>query len=148
MSVPHQAQAQQVQAEQAVQNQIYQNNLMNQNLNMRMNPAERIGVNAVYEQIIQNFENVYGPLIAPYDNRPTIMTAIYYSLREIDILQGLGHNIQNILVTENLIRRISTAGYSSCAHEPAVPFEQLPFDLQMFFMNLSSYLVRYLIRQL
>ena len=141
---PQQPQPQQPQQQNVIQN----NNVVNNILHQRMNPAERLGVNVIYERMIQDLEQMMGPIIAPYNNREKLNAAIYWGLREIDTLQGLGHNIHNILGTENLVRRISIAAYTVCADlQGAQPFEQLPFDHQMFFMNLASYLMRYLIRQ-
>lgn len=134
--------------QQQQQNVIQNNNVVNNILQQRMNPAERLGVNAIYEQLIQNYERIQEFPPAPYHNRPVLMTAIYWGLREIDSLQGLGHNLQNIIVTENLIRRISIATYTACEpNQPYPPFEHLPFDLQLFFINFACTLVRILIRQ-
>jgi hypothetical protein len=114
----------------------------------RMTAAETLGVESVFQEIQRAFEPFYGPIPYPLNGHAYLRSAIFWALREIDTLQQQGHNLQNVLSTENLLRQIartSTAG-SQNPNEAPIPYENRSFTHQMLYMNLIMFIMRYLIR--
>jgi hypothetical protein len=135
---------------------IQPNNLNNQVFMMnvpvpvlpRMNAAETLGVESVFQEVQRAFEPFYGPIPHPLNGPPYLRSAIFWALREIDMLQQQGHNLQNVLSTENLLRQIARTSYagSQNPNEAPVPYENRPFANQILYMNLIMFILRYLIR--
>ena len=126
----------------------------NQNQNQQqqmpyMNAAERLGIQAVFQEVHRAFEQFNGVLLAPYNQHPILKLAIYWALREIDSVQAFGVPLQNIALTEQYVRRIATTSFGGCqqANPNQIVFDRQPFEVQMFFMNLTGFLLRFLARE-
>lgn len=114
----------------------------------RMNAAETLGVESVFQEVNRAFEPFYGPIPYPLNGPAYLRCAIFWALREIDMLQQQGHNLHNILSAENLLRQIArtSAAGSQNPNEAPIPYENRPFANQILYMNLIMFILRYLIR--
>jgi hypothetical protein len=111
--------------------------------NPPMTSAERIGINVMATEFRQNYQNNFAPILAAH---PPLETAIFWICREIDSLRLMGYQLNNILNSDNLMRRVATAAANG-SRPPAEfpgPFDALPFNSQIFYMNLATFIVRYL----
>ena len=114
----------------------------------RMNAAETLGVESVFHEVQRAFEPFYGPIPPPLNGPAYLRCAIFWALREIDALQQQGHNLHNVLSTENLLRQIARASYAGSQNPNEAPmiYENRPFANQILYMNLVMFILRYLIR--
>ncbi len=115
---------------------------------IRMTSAERIGVKHIMNEFRRNYENNFAPIIAGFHDQQTLETSIYLICREVDSLTLIGQGFNNILNSDSLMRRIAIAA-SAGSHPPGelhVAFENIPFNHQMFYMNLAVFVVRFLAR--
>lgn len=114
-----------------------------------MNAAERIGVQAAFQEVQRAFEQFNGNLAVPYNQPNILKLAIYWALREIDSVQAFGVPLPNIALAENYVRRIATTSFGGCQqpNPNQITFDRQPFEVQMFFMNLTGFLLRFLARQ-
>ena len=115
---------------------------------IRMTAAERIGVAHILNEFRRNYENNFAPIIAGFHDQQTLETGIYLICREVDSLSLIGHGFNNILNSDILMRRIAIVACSGSRPpgENQVPFENIPFNHQMFYMNLAVFVVRFLAR--
>lgn len=110
-----------------------------------MNNAERLGVRAAYEEFMRVAEPNYGPIVAPFNEPQRLRLAILCALREIDSIQVFGVNIAGILQSEQYMRRIAAVAYRGAMNQN-LAIENQPFDINLFFMNLTGFLLRFLNR--
>ena len=114
----------------------------------RMTAAETLGVESVFQEVQRAFEPFYGPIPPPLNGPAYLRCAIFWALREIDALQQQGHNLHNVLSTQNLLRQIAGASFAGSQNRNEVPliFENWPFANQILYINLVMFILRYLIR--
>ena len=129
------------------------NNLVNQIVNNNnpfqmpfMGNAERLGVQAAYDEFIRVVQQQYGPIAAPFNEPARLRLAILWALREIDSIQAFGVNLAGIQQSEQNMRRIASVAYRGGLNQNNAVLEQQPFDLNLFFMNLTAFLIRFLQR--
>lgn len=116
------------------------------NPTFQMTVAERIGVNNIVNEFHRIYQNNFAPQIQEFHGHQGLERATYWICREIDTMRQIGHSYQTILANDGLLRRIATTGSYGILPQPAmpVPFENLPFNTQMYLMNLTIFIVRYL----
>lgn len=113
-----------------------------------MNSAESLGVESAFQEVHRAFEPFYGPIPLPLNHPVYLRCAIFWALREIDALQQQGHNLYNVLSTDNLLHQIAQTSYegSQNPNEVPIPYHNQPFANQILYMNLIMCILRYLIR--
>lgn len=122
--------------------------LVAQNPQIQMSVAERIGVNNIVNEFRQAYRENFGNALHNFDEGRSLVDCVFWICREIDSLVLLGHAYTSILASDALMRRVAITaanGLRSLVEAP-IPFENHPFHLQMFLMNLSIFVVRYLNR--
>ena len=112
----------------------------------QMTVAERIGVNNIVNEFYRIYQNNFAPQIQQFQGHQGLERATYWICREIDTMLMVGNNYNGILNSDNLLRRIALVGSYGILPQPLniVPFETLPFTTQMYLMNLTIFIVRYL----
>ena len=124
-----------------------QNNNQNNNIQMPyMNNAEQLGVRAAYDEFQRVVNQQYGPIAAPFNEAQRLRLAILWGLREIDSIQAFGVYLAGILQSEQYMRRIATMAYRGGMNQNNVMLENQPFDVSLFCMNLTGFLIRFLNR--
>lgn len=108
---------------------------------LQMSTAERIVVNNILNEFRRVYENNFAPQLATIQS---LDTSIFWILREIDGMRMMGQSITNMHDEKNCMRHLAAAGARQ--ENQIQPFESLAFEIQMFFMNLSYFTVRYLQR--
>ena len=94
------------QGNEPLQNQVIQP-VANQPVPMYMNPAERVGINNLINEFRRNYEGNFAPMTAELQNLQNLEAAMYWICHEVDTLQRQGHNLSNILATDQLMTRIA-----------------------------------------
>lgn len=147
--------------QQAVQNQVLmpqgqpnpqpQANLQENRRGIRMTSIERIGVQHLANEFRRRNEGMLTQIMLQFENPVSLETIIYMICKEIDSLQSLGHPLTAIVVSNPLrsllLRRLAeTASVLQGQMRQDVAFHQLPFDMQMFYMNLCTFVLDQLVR--
>ena len=109
-----------------------------------MTPAERIGINNLVNEFRRTYEANFAPLVGEFQDAQVLETAMYWICRDVDTLQRQGHNATYILTSDVLMARLAAAA-ASAVRNGAI-FQNLPFMTQVFFMNLTIFVVRSLSR--
>ena len=119
----------------------------NNNIQMPyMNNAEQLGVRAAYDEFQRVVNQQYGPIAAPFNEAQRLRLAILWGLREIDSIQAFGVNLAGILQSEQYMRRIAAVAYRGAMNQNNAALENQPFDVNLFCMNLTGFLIRFLNR--
>jgi hypothetical protein len=124
----------------------------NQVLNLLVNPAfqmnaaERIGINNIVNEFLRAYQNNFAPQINEFQGAQGLERATFWICREIDTMRMIGNSYNGMLASEPYLRRIATAGSYGILPQPVnvVAFENLPFATQMYLMNLTIFILRYL----
>ncbi len=111
-----------------------------------MNNAEQLGVRAAYEEFLRLVNQQYMPIVAPFNDPQRLRLAILWALREIDSIQAFGVNLAAILQSEQYIRRIAAMAFRGGMNQNLVALENQHFDVALFCMNLTGFILRFLNR--
>jgi hypothetical protein len=111
-----------------------------------MTNAEQLGVRSAYEEFQRVAVPQYGQIAVPFNDPQRLRIAILWALREIDSVQAFGLNLAGILQSEQYMRRIAAVAYRGAMGQNNVALENQPFDVNLFFMNLTGFLIRFLNR--
>lgn len=111
-----------------------------------MTNAERIGVQSAYTEFIRFANDQYGPILPPFDDPARMRLTILWALREIDSIQAFGVTLVGIRQSEQYMRRIAAVAYRGGLNQNQAALEQQPFDVNLLFLNLVGFLLRFLNR--
>jgi hypothetical protein len=111
-----------------------------------MNNAERLGVQFAHDEFMRLGVHQYGPVAGPFNDPQRLRLAILWALREIDSIQAFGINLAGIQQSEQQMRRIAAVAYRGGMNQNNAALENQPFDVSLFFMNLTGFLIRFLNR--
>lgn len=111
-----------------------------------MNNAERLGVQSAHDEFMRIGVHQYGPIAVPFNDPQRLRLAILWALREIDSIQAFGINLAGIQQSEQHMRRIAAVAYRGGMNQNNAALENQPFDVSLFFMNLTGFLIRFLNR--
>lgn len=113
-----------------------------------MNTAERMGVRHMAVEFRRTYEANFAPIFAEFQDPTILESAVYWICREVDSLVLQGHNLNNILTLDPLMRRLAAAGANASRPQGDISmvFEHLSFNTQMFYMNLTNFVIRFLNR--
>lgn len=130
--------------------EIHQNNIVNQVIQNvpaqmpYMTNGERLGVQAAYDEFLRIANQQYGPILAPFNEQARLRLAFLFALREIDSIQAFGVNLAGISQNEQHFRRVASAAYRGAVNQNNATLEQQAFSVNLFFMNLVGFLLRFL----
>lgn len=115
---------------------------------IQMSVAERIGVNNIVNEFRQVYKENFGNALNGFEEGRSLEDCVFWICREVDSLLLLGHTYDTILSSDGLMRRVAVTASNGLRPrvEVPVPFENHPFHVQVFLMNLTIFVVRYLNR--
>jgi len=114
---------------------------------IQMNVAERIGVTSIVNAFHQAYHNNFAPQLQEFNGLQGLERLIYFICRDIDTKLAMGYNYNTLAGSDALLRRIAMSASLGLVPQPnIVPFENLPFNTQMFLMNLTVFVIRFLNR--